>query len=186
MLPFRGTWMVSNGGRAIETNNHMKFAVGDGPRNQLFAYDFRKGHIDSGQRLEDYEVFGEEVVSPGDGVVIQTIDGAVDVLPGERDRAVGVGNTVIIDHGNGEYSVLCHFKYRSLRVRVGDRVKSGDLLGLCGNTGNSSEPHIHFHLQDGSRMHTANALPAQFARIIVDGHVKLTYEPVRNQMVSNP
>ncbi len=185
ILPFRGTWMVSNGGRTLETNNHMKFADGDGPKNQLFAYDFRRGHTGNGEKLEEYDVFGEGVLAPGDGVVIQIIDGAMDVLPGERDRGVGVGNMVIIDHQNGEFSVLCHFKYQSIRVDVGDHVKQGDLLGFCGNTGNTSEPHIHFHLQDGPRMHTAGALPAQFAKIIVDGEMKTKFEPVRKQMVSN-
>lgn len=185
MLPFRGTWMVSNGGRTEETNNHIKFANGDGPKNQIYAYDFRRGHTGEGKRLEDYDVYGEEVIASGDGVVIQVINGAIDVLPGERDRAVGAGNTVIIDHGNGEYSVLCHFKFNSIQVKVGDHVLQGDLLGLCGNTGNTSEPHIHYHLQDGPRMHTANALPAQFDKIIVDGEVKTNFEPIRKQMVAN-
>lgn len=185
ILPFGGTWMVSNGGRTVETNNHMKFEGGDGPKNQLYAYDFRRGHTGNGEKLEDYDVFGEDVLAPGDGVVIQVINGAIDVLPGERDRGVGVGNMVIIDHQNGEYSLLCHFKHNSIRVTVGDQVKQGDILGLCGNTGNTSEPHIHFNLQDGPRMHTANALSAQFDRIMVDGEVKLKYEPIRKQMVSN-
>ncbi len=185
MVPFRGTWMVSNGGRTVETNNHVRFAEGDGPKNQIFAYDFRRGHTGDGNKLEDYDVFGEEVIAPGDGVIIQVIDGAIDVLPGERDRAVGCGNTVIIDHQNGEFSVLCHFKYQSIRVGVGDAVKQGDILGLCGNSGNTSEPHIHFHLQDGPRMHTAGALPAQFLCIIVNGEMKTKYEPMRKQMVSN-
>ncbi len=185
ILPFRGTWMVSNGGRTVETNNHMKFADGDGPKNQLYAYDFRREHSGTGEKLEDYDVFGEDVLAPGDGVVIQVINGAIDVFPGARDRGVGVGNMVIIDHKNGEYSLLCHFKHNSIRVKVGDNVKGGDLLGLCGNTGNTSEPHIHFNLQDGPRMHTAKALPAQFGRIIVDGEVKLKYEPIRKQMVIN-
>ncbi|MBI5620356.1 M23 family metallopeptidase [Candidatus Gottesmanbacteria bacterium] len=185
ILPFRETWMVSNGGRTTETNNHVKFAEGDGPKNQIYAYDFRRGHAGDGKKLEDYEVYGEEVLAPGDGIVIQVIDGAIDVLPGERDRAVGCGNTVIIDHQNGEFSVLCHFKYQSIRVKVGDSVQQGDIVGLCGNSGNTSEPHIHFHLQDGPRMHTADALPAQFATIIVDGEKKTKVEPVRKQMVSN-
>lgn len=113
------------------------------------------------------------------------ISGAIDVLPGERDRSVGVGNAVIIDHENGEYSLLCHFKYNSLKVKVGDKVRQGDILGLCGNTGNTSQPHIHFNLQDGPLMHTAKALPAQFAKILVNGEVKTNYEPIRGQMVSN-
>lgn len=51
ILPFRGTWMVSNGGRTVETNNHTKFAGGDGPKNQLYAYDFRRGHTKQFQKL---------------------------------------------------------------------------------------------------------------------------------------
>ncbi|MDP1722479.1 MAG: M23 family metallopeptidase [Candidatus Gottesmanbacteria bacterium] len=185
VLPFLGTWMVSNGGRTGETNNHVKFASGDGPKNQIYAYDFRRGHTGAGEKLEEYDVYSEEVIAPGDGVIIQVINGAIDVLPGERDRAVGVGNTVIIDHQNGEFSVLCHFKYNSIQVKVGDHVIQGNLLGLCGNTGNTSEPHIHFHLQDGPSMHTAKPLPAQFSKITVDGEVKTKYEPIRKQMVSN-
>lgn len=177
--------MVSNGGRSVETNNHVRFAEGEGPKNQIYAYDFRRGHTREGKALEEYDVYGKEVISPGDGIVIQVINSAIDVLPGERDRAVGAGNTVIIDHGNGEYSVLCHFKYDSIQVKVGDHVSQGDLLGRCGNTGNTSEPHIHFHLQDGPLMHKANALPAQFEKIMVDGEVKTNIEPIRKQMVSN-
>lgn len=184
-VPFRGTWMVSNGGRSEETNNHVRFAGGDGPKNQIYAYDFRRGHTGEGNKLEDYDVYGEEVIAPGDGVVVQVINGAVDVLPRERDRAVGCGNTVIIDHRNGEYSVLCHFKYDSIRVTVGSHIKQGEVLGLCGNTGNTSEPHIHFHLQDGPLMHKAGALPAQFTKIIVDGEMRTKFEPVRKQMVSS-
>lgn len=184
ILPFKGTWFVSNGGRTPETNNHIRPAE-SGPQNQLYAYDFRTENTGNEKTLEDYPAFGKEVVSPGDGVVVQIIDGSVDVLPGERDRSVGVGNAIIIDHQNGEYSLFCHFKHNSIKVNVGDKVKQGDVMGQCGNTGNTSQPHIHFNLQDGPFMHTAKALPAQFAKITVDGKVKTNYEPIRGQHVSN-
>jgi murein DD-endopeptidase MepM/ murein hydrolase activator NlpD len=58
------------------------------------------------------------------------------------------GNYVIIDHGNGEYSFLAHLKKGSMVVAVGDSLKSGQFIGLCGNSGNSSEPHLHYHLQN--------------------------------------
>src|SRR3989344_797554 len=92
ILPFNGTLMVSNGGRSVETNNHLKFKDSGGPQNQFYAYDFRLGHKGAGTKLEDYEVFGWEVIAPGDGIVIQVIDGSIDVNPGERDRCVGIGN----------------------------------------------------------------------------------------------
>src|SRR3989344_8112521 len=184
-LPFKGTWLVSNGGRTPETNNHIRPAD-KGPQNQLYAYDFRIQNTGKEKILEDYPVFGKEVLAPGDGTIIQVINGAIDVNIGERDRSVGVGNAVIIDHQNGEYSLLCHFKHDSIKVKVGDKVKQGEVLGLCGNTGNTTQPHIHFNLQDGPLMHTAKGLPAQFFKILVDGKEKVNYEPMRGEKVSNP
>ena len=184
ILPFKGVLMVSNGGRTPETNNHNR-PPDSGPQNQLYAYDFRTNTTGKEKTLEECGVFGREVLSPGNGIIIQVINGAIDVLLGERDRSVGVGNAVIIDHLNGEFSLLCHFKFNSIKVGVGDQINQGDVIGLCGNTGNTFQPHIHFNLQDGPRMHTAKALPAQFAKIVVDGEIKTNYEPVKNQLVSN-
>jgi hypothetical protein len=184
ILPFKGTWTVTNGGRTAETNSHFRSAD-QGPQNQLYAYDFRNEHTGDGTKLGDYEVFGKEVIAPGNGTIIQIINGSIDVNPGERDRSVGVGNAIIIDHHNGEYSLLCHFKHNSIRVRVGDEIKQGDIIGLCGNTGNTSQPHVHFNLQDGPFMHTAKALPAQFKKIVVDGKEEENSEPIRDQKVSN-
>lgn len=184
ILPFHGTWLVSNGGRTPETNTHNR-SPEQGPQNQLFAYDFRMESTGKETKLEEFLVFGREVLAPGDGQVVQIIDGSIDVLPGERDRNVGVGNAIIIDHQNGEFSVLCHFKHNSIKVHVGDKVQQGDVIGLCGNTGNTTQPHIHFHLQDGQLMHKAHALPAQFKKIIIDGNAKINAELLRGQKVSN-
>ena len=82
--------------------------------------------------------------------------------------------------------MLCHFKHDSILVNVGQEVRQGDVLGLCGNTGNTSQPHIHFNLQDGPRMHNSKGLPAQFSKIMVNGEEKIKYEPIRGEKVSNP
>lgn len=184
ILPFKGTLWVSNGGRTIDTNSHNR-PLDQGPQNQLYAYDFRTQTTGKEKTLKEFPVFGQEVLSPGDGTIAQIINGALDVMPGERDRSVGVGNAIIIDHQNGECSLLCHFKFNSIKVNVGNKVKQGDILGLCGNTGNTFQPHIHFNLQNGPLMHKAKALPAQFARIIVNGEEKICYEPIRGQFISN-
>jgi len=184
ILPFNGKWLVSNGGRTPETNSHIRPAE-QGPQNQLYAYDFRMKSTGKETKLEEFEVFGKEVLAPGDGIVVQIIDGSIDMLPGERDRSVGVGNAIILDHQNGEYSLLCHFKHNSIKVKVGDKVNQGDVIGLCGNTGNTFQPHIHFNLQDSPLMHKANGLPAQFIKILVDNIEKKNYEPTRGQLVSN-
>jgi len=184
ILPFHKTLLVSNGGNTPETNSHIR-PPEQGPQNQLYAYDFRTETTGKETKLEDYEVFGKEILAPGDGIIIQVIDGSIDVLPGERDRSVGVGNAIIIDHQNGEYSLLCHFKHNSIKVKVGNQVKQGEVIGLCGNTGNTFQPHIHFNLQDGPLMHKAKALRAQFTKIIVNGKEKTNYEPIRGKKVSN-
>jgi hypothetical protein len=183
ILPFSGVWKVTNGGRTVETNNHSD--PERSPKSMQYAYDFRLEHTGSGEKLDDYEVFGKEVISPANGKVIQVINGAIDVLPGERDRGNGVGNMIITDYENGEYSLLCHLKYNSIKIAVGDEIKQGQVVGLCGNTGNTSEPHVHFQLQDGPFMHNSNALPAQFRKITVNGEIKENYEPIRGEMVAN-
>ncbi len=183
ILPFKGTWKVSNGGRNVETNNHADPTRGGG--SMLYAYDFRLEHTGDGHKLTDYEVFGKEVIAPAEGTIIQIINGAIDMPPGERDRGNGVGNAIITDYGNGEYSLICHLKHDSIKVTVREKVKQGQVIGLCGNTGNTSQPHIHFHLQDSPFMHSANGLPALFREIYVNGELKQNCEPIREDMVAN-
>lgn len=183
ILPFAGVWKVTNGGRTTDTNNHAD--PERSPKSMQYAYDFRLEHTGSGEELSDYEVFGKEVISPAGGKIIQIINGAIDVLPGERDRGNGVGNMIITDYGNGEFGLLCHLRHNSIKVEVGDEITQGQVVGLCGNTGNTSEPHVHFQLQDGPFMHNSNGLPAQFGKIKVDDELKEDFEPIRSQMVSN-
>lgn len=184
ILPFKGVWIVGNGGRDLEKNNHFK-PDGSGPKSQRFAYDFARDHKGEGKVLEDYEAFGSEIIAPADGIVCQVVNGSIDVSIGESDRFVFPGNMVVIDHENGEWSVLAHFKHNSIKVEVGNNIMQGEVLGLCGNTGNTSEPHVHFHLQDNALVHRANGLPTQFSKIKVDGEIKKNYEPERGQKVEN-
>lgn len=135
--------------------------------------------------MEDYEAFGEEVTVPSDGTITQVIDGAIDVMPGERDKFVIIGNSIAIDHNNGEWSVLAHLKHNSIRVKPGDKVRQGDMLGLCGNTGNTSEPHIHYHLQNNPIIFRALGLPIIFRKILVNGILRENFEPERGQKVAN-
>jgi len=171
--------------RSEKTNNHCH-PGSSGPQNQLFAYDFRLEETGKEKDLADYLVFGIEVIAPGNGQVVQVVNGAFDCEPGKFDRSIGVGNMVIIYHGSSEYSLLCHLRHNSIVVSVGDEVKQGQKLGLCGNTENTSRPHIHYNLQDSIQSYEAKALPIQFKKIIVDGEVKTNFEPVRFQKVSNP
>lgn len=91
----------------------------------------------------------------------------------------------MIDHLNGEFSLICHLKHNSIVVKVGDKIEQGQFIGLCGNTGNTTQPHIHYNLQDNLLGYKAKALPAQFEKIEVNGVVRGLYEPVRFEQVSN-
>ena len=73
------------------------------------------------------------------------------------------GNSVIIDHGQGEFSNFSHLKKGSVSVKLGDRVKQGQVIGLCGNSGNgAAAPHLHFHFSNNSEFAFGTSLPIQF------------------------
>ncbi len=97
------------------------------------------------------------------------------------------GNTVILIHREHEVSVLGHFQQGSIRVKCGDKVKRGQVLGLCGNSGNSSEPHLHFHVQNTPVLHDGTGLRCVFEKITVTGNGKsesrTSYSPVKGDIV---
>jgi murein DD-endopeptidase MepM/ murein hydrolase activator NlpD len=90
---------------------------------------------------------------------------------------------VILDHGNGEYSLLAHLRHGSVAVAAGARISAGDKVGECGNSGNTTEPHLHYHLQDTPVFGRAEGLPAQFTGYVADGRPVARGEPVRGQTI---
>ncbi len=181
-LPFDGPWFVFWGGRTIRENYHA--AVQD----QRFAYDFVQteggtSHAGDGSTNDQYYCWEEPIRAPGAGSVVAAVDGVDDNVPGIMNPSQPVGNHVILDHGNGEFSFLAHFKKGTVKVEQGSRVASGDLLGLCGNSGNSSEPHLHYHLQTTAVFSQGEGLPAQFERYLADGKAVARGEPVRGQTI---
>lgn len=97
-----------------------------------------------------------------------------------------LGNHVILDHENGEYSFLAHFKKATVAVKPGQSVKTGDRLGLCGNSGNSTEPHLHYHLQTTPDFGAGDGLPIQFLDYVADGEPVARGEPVKGQQIHPP
>src|SRR5690625_7183013 len=92
---------------------------------------------------EDYYCFGLPILASGAGTVVTAADGAPDRTPGELIDHESLGNHVIIDHGNGEYSFLAHLKQGSVLVSEGQYVQAGEELGEGGNSGSSCGPPRH-------------------------------------------
>jgi len=163
--------------------------------NQKYAFDFvivsDKGKTckAEGKRNEDYRCFGEKILSPATGVVIEAVDGVRDNKPGSTNIDLLPGNMVVIKHHEGEVSVLAHLKRGSVKVRAGEKVKSGQVVGLCGNSGNSSEPHLHYHLQDKELLREGKGIKCYFRGVKIKGKTKeeLTDEisPVKGDIVSS-
>lgn len=184
-LPFAGAWFVFWGGRTLAENYHAAFP------DQRFAYDFvvmkdGRTHRGQGEVNEDYYCFGLPVLAPGDGTVVRAVDGIADQTPGELNPQAPLGNHVIIDHGHGEVSFLAHLQAGSVAVRAGETVRAGEVVGACGNSGNSSEPHLHYHLQRDAVFYAGaggEGLPAQFLNYLADGELVARGEPRRGQTV---
>ncbi|MFN8276589.1 MAG: urea transporter [Chitinophagales bacterium] len=142
-LPFWGEWMVSQGHDGAITH------LGEWSK----AFDFvlldeeMKTYANPGTMLEDFYCYNKPVLAPGDGYVSALLDGVEDNDVADVNTEKNWGNSIVIDHGGGLFSQISHLRKHSFKVYPGAYVKRGDVLGLCGNSGRSPEPHIHFQLQ---------------------------------------
>ena len=103
----------------------------------------------------------------------------------ERSEFMSRGNYVVIAHGNSEFSLIPYLKAGSLKVRNGQRVKQGDVIGECGNSGSSFAPHVEYSLQNTRGFPLPKTMPAQFVDYMADGKAVPIGEPLRGQMVGN-
>lgn len=149
-MPITEEWFTFWGGTNELVNYH--YAL----ENQRYAYDLviLKGDATFDGNPEDnesYYAFGKDVVAPREGVVVSVENNIADNTPTvDTNEEEPLGNHVILEHENNEYSVIAHLQEGTLKVDEGDQLNAGDVLGLAGNSGNSSEPHIHFHVADGA------------------------------------
>ncbi len=187
-LPFNGLWSVVSGGEPREGN------VARNVLTQQYAFEFvaldnqMRQYNGSGEKLEDYVGYGKDVLAPADGIVVDVIDGVRDNAPGTRNIYSLLGNAVIIQHQPNEYSVIAYLKQNSIRVRVGQQVKRGDVIAQCGNSGNSVEPSVHYHLQDTPIMSVAKGLKFYFEQVVQHREgkkeSKVLYIPVVGDIIS--
>lgn len=176
--PFRGTWTagdaVGDGARQRPANPHLRFAF-----DWLIRDDAGRTFKSDGKRNTDYYAYGKEALAPAAGTVVLVVDGVPDnPAPGVVDDYNPAGNQVVIDLGRGEYAMLMHLQPGSIRVRKGQRVAPGQLVGKVGSSGRCTEPNLQFQLADGARLAEARSLPATFTRVLVDGEQAARAMPI--------
>lgn len=183
--PVSGEWTAVNS-PADKVPSH-----GTRESGQAYAIDV---FIDSGRPLLDgwwpamrrpddgFPAFGQPVLAVADATVVHVLDGQRDHLsrnswPGALYlflegfvRAVAgthrvFGNHVVLDLGDGVYAAYAHFKQGSIEVEAGERVAVGQRIGLCGNSGNTSEPHLHFQLMDHPEAPLARGIPFRWTGV---------------------
>jgi murein DD-endopeptidase MepM/ murein hydrolase activator NlpD len=148
---------------------------------QRFAIDFvqlrEDGKTFSGDAKDNrnYRCYGSDALAVADGVVVAVKDGIPENVPGLNSRAVPItletvgGNHVILDIGGGRFAFYAHLQPGSIRVKTGDRVRTGQVLGLVGNSGNSTEPHLHFHISNDNSPLGSEGLPYALRSFEVEG-----------------
>ncbi len=178
-------WVALNGcceaggvhrGSELPVNGQVHYA-------QRFAIDWMLLGADArlfrgdGKSVKDYVDYGSAVIAVADGTVVEVLDELDDQVPGNLPDPKTItienvdGNHIVLDLGHGKYGFYAHLKRHSLRVAKGDHVKRGQTLALLGNTGNTSGPHLHFHLMDGPSVLGSSGLPYVIDKFDLSGQL---------------
>ncbi len=179
-LPFKGRWSSWQGFNGKWTHKGI----------YQHAYDFvvcdseNKTYLNNGKKLEDYYCFGREVLSPVRGRVVKIIHYLADNPIGTVDIINNWGNEIMIEDTRGYIIKLAHFASYSIYVVEGQWVDVGTLLGHCGNSGNSPQPHIHIQMQLDYTP-TAATHPFIFVNYMQQGTYNVSGLPVVNQDVTH-
>ena len=170
LFPLLGPFSIARG-HASE-GDHLE-------RSQTFAFDILPlgpGYavLASGDGSENthFAGFGREVRAPQAGYIVRAQDDIpdnpspgtlIDLDARPEGMWASLGNGVVIEHDEAAFSVLGHLQAGSLRVEEGMHIEAGDLIGLVGNSGHSSGPHLHFHLMNGPTVFRSDGLPVRFS-----------------------
>jgi hypothetical protein len=165
-LPLDGPITVAWGGASPDDNYHAGIPA------ERWAYDLLvaqegESHRGDGQALTDYYAYGLPVRSPADGRVVSVQDREPDVGPGHTRRGQGAGNHVVLEVAPHQYLFIAHLHPGSLAVSAGQHVKAGQIVGTVGNSGHTTEPHVHLHLQDTPIANSGEGIPFDFSNYVV-------------------
>lgn len=199
--PFTGRWLVQNspanrvpshGTHLFGTAHAIDFVpVTDHGRTAPFTF----GSFVKPEPADGFPGFGRPVLAPVDGTVVAAHGSEADhhahrglpsiryALTQRRRAAAGwvalAGNHVLLEHG-GIIIALCHLRRDSITVHPGQKVQIGDVIGGCGNSGNSTEPHVHLQAVDSRDIERANAVPITFGGALpANGELVHLHEPRR-------
>ncbi len=138
---------------------------------QRFAIDWMQmddaGRLVHGDpsKVNNYTCYGADILAVADGTVVDILNNLDDQIPGKLPDPKTItienvdGNHIVLDLGNGIYAFYAHMQKGSIKLQPGDRVKRGQVLGKLGNTGNTSGPHLHFHLMDSPSVLGSSGIP---------------------------
>lgn len=185
ILPINGEIFFSEAGDTEALNHHHRCAA------LRYAFDIvalgrtKKTYRSNGKSNKDYYIFGRKILCPFDGEVIEAVDGVRDNYPGKTNQYMAAGNTVMLKHDMRTYSVLAHFMKGSLLVRVGQMVHAGQVIGRCGNSGDSTEPHLHFHIQNTPDAGKGYGFKCFFKSVLKNGKIFQCYSPVKGDILES-
>ena len=180
--PVRGNnWIIFRGCCDVSTSHRGTTASYNGViyMAERFAIDFARIADDSrlitgpGNELSSYVHFGAAVHAVADGTVISARNNEPDQVPGKLPEGITAemagGNAVLLDIGNNRFAFYAHMQPGSVRVKAGDRVKSGEIIGAIGNSGKTFGPHLHFHVVDRASPIAADGVPFVFSSFTGQG-----------------
>lgn len=155
--PVRGTWMAASAGRSGLVNHHYGL---DQQRDAIdLAIPFERDSAHPPTRLTDFPAYGQPLYAPADGVMVRVSDGQPDQPIGSSDTARPLGNHLVLQVGAERYVLMAHLRAGDIAVSEGQRVHRGQLLAAVGNSGNTSEPHLHLQVQSGLDLLDATGVP---------------------------
>ncbi len=186
--PFEGTWAVIQGGRSALVNHHYPIPAQSHALDLIKLQD-GKAAADDSRTLESYYAFVAPLLAPADGEVAIAVDGLPDMEIGQTDTESLVGNHVVIEIGDGRYVLFAHLKRGSVRVKPGQAVSTGQTIGECGNSGNTSQPHLHLQVQSAADFKSPGLTTFPIAirgTSLMRGGSKLRGSPRRNDRIEAP
>ena len=184
--PLKGSGWVNGNGCCLEVGPH-RFVTnpmnGTLDPSETFAIDWVQvdahgiAYRSDGKKPQDWFGYGADILAVAPGTVVEVVRDLPDVTPGKNPEGLTIaqiaGNRVIIDMGSGRYAMYAHLAPGSIPVHVGDYVRQGQKLGLLGNTGNSTGPHLHFQVMDRPSSLDDTSIPFEFDHMNLEGRVPL-------------